>query len=191
MMRIVGGDLRGRRLLAPKGRGVRPTLEVVREAVFDTLGPRVAGAAVLDLFAGSGAMGLEALSRGASHVTWCDASDRAVAAIRENASRLSIAAGRFSILQMPSQLAIRRLEGEGARFDAVFVDPPYDAALYEETMLGLSIARVVVEGGTVVVEHSRRFGVSACYGDLSLARDRRYGETCVAYYVRGSGKEAP
>ena len=181
-MRIVAGEFRGRRLVAPKGRGIRPTLEVVREAVFDVLGPRAAGARALDLFAGSGAMGLEALSRGAAHVTWCDSSDRAVAAIRENVASLCAPQSRWAILEMPADKALARLGRAGQRFDLVFVDPPWEENLYDGVLLGLSLARVVEPGGLVVVEHSRRFPLSAGYGSLHATRERRYGDGCVTWF---------
>ncbi len=170
--------------MAPKGRGVRPTLDRVREAVFDVLGERVRGARVLDLFAGSGAFGLEALSRGAAHATFCDTSPRAVQAIRDNLARLGFTATVARVLHMPAVQAIQRLAKEGERHDVVFVDPPYDALLYDETLMALSLAGVVAVGGVVVVEHGRRQGVDVVFGDLLLVRRRRYGETCIAYFER-------
>jgi 16S rRNA (guanine(966)-N(2))-methyltransferase RsmD len=183
-MRIVAGEWRGRRLVAPKGRGVRPTLEMVREAIFDTLGPRVAGSRVLDLFAGCGALGLEALSRGASHVTWCDSSDRSIAAVRENASKLGVPASAATVLHMPAHAAIARLSRAGETFDIVFLDPPYEGGLYEETMLALGMGRVVARGGLVAVEHARRIEVDPVFGDLVLKKRRQYGETIVTYFER-------
>ncbi|MBM4396968.1 MAG: 16S rRNA (guanine(966)-N(2))-methyltransferase RsmD [Deltaproteobacteria bacterium] len=184
-MRIVAGEWGGRRLVAPKGRGVRPTLERVREAVFDTLGTRPRGARVLDLFAGSGAMGFEALSRGADRATWCDASERAIAAIRENAAKLAVPPARAAILHMPAGAAIERLAKAGESFDIVFVDPPWESGLYEETLLALSLSRIVAPGGMVVVEHAVRFDVSAVFGDLLADRERRYGDSGVTYFKRG------
>lgn len=190
-MRIIAGEYGGRRLVAPKGRGVRPTLERVREAVFDALGDLTGGARVLDLFAGSGAMGIEALSRGAEHVTWCDASERAVAAVRENLARLGAAASRCAVMHMPADAAIERLAREGRAFDIVFVDPPWEGDLYEETLLHLAVSRIVRPGGIVVVEHARRIDVGTVYGDLVAARERRYGDSCVSWFVRGGGRQGP
>jgi len=190
-MRIISGDFKGRKLTAPKGRGVRPTLEVVREAIFDILGPSVEGARVLDLFAGSGALGLEALSRGAARVTFCDSGQRPLAAVRENLRCLGIGKERFSVLRMPARKAMGMLEKRSAVFDVVFVDPPYETILYEETLMALSLSDLTVEGGLVVVEHSKRIGVSSVYGNLVLDRRRKYGETCVAWFRRAARREVP
>lgn len=190
-MRIVGGEHGGRRIQAPKGRGVRPTLDRVREAIFDVLRDRVRGARVLDLFAGSGALGLEALSRGASHATFCDAAARPVQAIRDNARRLGVSPSAARVLLMPAHQAIRRLAAEGDHFDVVFVDPPYESQLYDETLLALAISGLAAPGGVVVVEHGRRQEVGAVYGDLHAVRRRRYGETCVTYLERRAGPAAP
>lgn len=181
-MKVVGGEYRGRRILAPKGRGVRPTLDRVREAVFDVLGSRVRGARVLDLFAGSGALGIEALSRGAVHVTFCDAAPRSVQAVYDNLRRLGFPASAVRVLRMPAHLAIRVLAKE--RFDLTFVDPPYESLLYDATLLSLSLSGIVATGGAVVVEHSRRQKVGEVYGDLHRVRRGQYGETCVSYFER-------
>lgn len=183
-MRIVGGALKGRRLVAPKGRGVRPTLEMVREAVFDVLGPRIAGARVLDLFAGSGAMGIEALSRGAIHAVWCDAESRAIEAIRTNLDRLGVGK-QGQVLQMTGRAAMQYLERKGREFDLVFLDPPYEGGHYEEMLLALSRSALLVDGGRVCVEHPKRIDLPPVFGSLNQDRQRRYGDTCVTYYVRG------
>ncbi len=183
-MRIVGGEHGGRRIRAPRGRGVRPTLDRVREAIFDVLQDRVRGARILDLFAGSGALGLEALSRGASHATFCDVAARPAQAVRDNARRLGFSPSAARVLHLPALQAVRRLAGEGDSFDVVFVDPPYESPLYDETLLALAIEGLVVPGGVVVVEHGRRVEVSAVFGDLHAVRRRRYGETCVTYFER-------
>lgn len=185
-MRIVAGKYGGRKLVAPKGRGVRPTLEKVREAIFDTLGPRLEGAVVLDLFAGSGAMGFEALSRGAARVVFVEAEPRPIDAIRENAASFGVDRDSMNILFMTALNAIRRLSAGPERFDVVFVDPPYESGLYEETLLELQMSGIVRPGGTVAVEHARRFNVDSVYGPLLMKKDRRYGDTCVAYYINTS-----
>lgn len=170
--------------MAPKGRGVRPTLDRVREAIFDVLGERVRGARVLDLFAGSGALGFEALSRGAAHACFCDVATRPVQAIRDNARRLGFPPPSVRVLLMPALQAVRLLAGEGERFGLVFVDPPYESLWYDETLLALSLSGIVAPGGLVVVEHGRRREVGEVYGDLHAVRKRRYGETCVTYFER-------
>jgi len=186
-MRVIAGEYRGRRIVAPKGRGVRPTLDRVREAIADALAAHLPGARVLDLFAGSGAFGIEALSRGAVHATFCDLSARSCDAIRENLARLRIPASAARVMQAPARAAIERLGRESARFEVAFVDPPYEAMLYDETLLALSIAGLVSPGGIVVVEHSRRIALSPVYGTLHAGRVARYGDTCVTFYSRAEG----
>lgn len=193
-MRIVAGTLKGRVIVAPKGRGVRPTLEMVREAIFDILGPTIADAVVLDLFAGSGAFGLEALSRGARHVVWVDDNPLACEAVRHNCEHLRIPAGQYEVLRMPAVDAVARLGMMQRRFDIVFVDPPYEAGIHDEVLLALDLARVVEPGGRVVAEHARRFPLSPVFGQLVQDKDRRYGDTGVAFYrstVDGTPQEGP
>jgi len=185
-MRIVAGQWRGRRLAIPSGRGIRPTLERVREAMFDVLQGDIPGASVLDLCAGSGALGFEALSRGARIVRWCDADPRSVESIRENARRLGVILDPKSIFAMPVFDAVRRLAKGGEPFDVVFFDPPYEAGLYDETLLALSLSARVAPGGVVAVEHSKNIRLSPSYGHLVFDRVRQYGDTYVTYYRRPS-----
>jgi len=187
-MRIVAGQWRGRHLAIPAGRGVRPTLERVREAMFDVLQARFPGARVLDLCAGSGALGFEALSRGGRRVRWVDADPRCIEAIRENGKKLAAGLNAKSILAMPVLDAIRRLTKDGEEFDVVFFDPPYEADLYDETLLALSLSGRVAPGGVVAVEHAKHIRLSPSYGHLILDRVRQYGDTYVTYYRR---PEAP
>jgi len=144
---------------------------------------------VLDLFGGSGALGFEALSRGAAEVIWCDSSVRSIKAIRENARRFGISLKRGDVLSMPALNAIRLLKKRGATFDLVFVDPPYESMLYQETLLALSLSGVTAPGGFVLVEHAKRIDLSPVYGDLILDRGRRYGETRISWYVRATDSE--
>jgi len=182
-MRIVAGRFGGRRLAAPRGRGIRPTLERVREAIFDVLQSRVEGARVLDLFTGSGALGLEALSRGAVRVVFADADPRAVEALRENARRLGLRLLPDQVWNLPALQVISRLHQRGESFDLVFLDPPWEGGFYDETLLALSLAPgLVAPGAWVVVEHSRHLDVSPVYGTLTKDRERQYGDTRVSYF---------
>jgi len=182
-MRIVSGRFGGRRLVAPRGRGIRPTLERVREAIFDVLQSRVEGSRVLDLFAGSGALGLEALSRGAARAVFVDADSRALDALRENARRLGLRMDPDQVLHLPALQAISRLHQRGESFDLIFLDPPWEGGFYDETLLSLSLApRLAAPGAFVVGEHSRRLDVSPVYGALRKDRERQYGDTRVSYF---------
>ncbi len=171
-MRVIAGCLGGRTLVAPRGRAIRPTSDRVREAVFAILGP-LEGAHVLDLFAGSGALAIEALSRGAATATLIDTSPAAIAAIRLNLERLSLSA------EVRRADALRFLEHARAaswQYDLVFVDPPYRRARELGRRLSEPIAAVLGPGARVVLESDRRSPAELA---LPLLDERCYGETMI------------
>ena len=179
-MRIVAGKAKGRRLKVPVGRDVRPTTDRVREALFSTLGPRVIDAQVLDLFAGSGALGLEALSRGASGAVFVERSRKTAGFVRANIA----AAGFDGVSQLfmrDAMAALRSLRGSGKRFDLVFLDPPYDTDLLGQAL------EVLLEGGllnpraTIVAEH-RRAKIIECPEDLRQIVRKQYGDTVLTLF---------
>jgi 16S rRNA (guanine(966)-N(2))-methyltransferase RsmD len=172
-VRIVAGEWGGRRLQAPPGAATRPTSDRVREALFSVLGARVAGARVLDLFAGSGALGLEALSRGAAAATFVDVAPAAVRAVRSNLAALGAEA------EVRGQDARRFLDGASAaarQYDLVFVDPPYRLAQPLGRELSERLPAVLAPGAVVVAESDRR---SPLHLDLPLHDERRYGDTLI------------
>lgn len=175
-MRIVAGTARGRRLVAPHGLATRPTSDKVRAAVMNLLGQFFEGGRVLDLYAGSGAMALEALSRGCQRAT-CVESDRAAAdALLGNASACGLA-GRVEVRREPVEAALRRLPR--AAFDLVFLDPPYaegpDRAL-------AALEPLLAPGAVAVAEHDRRRPPAERHGRLALADRRAYGGTGISIY---------
>jgi len=182
IMRIVAGIARGRRLRAPKGRAVRPTADRVKEAVFSILESRYAcaGVPVLDLFAGTGSLGIEALSRGASAAVFVEPDRTAAAAIRAN---LQAAGLTGELLVMPAARAITALGGRERRFGGVFMDPPYDCGWIDRTLVQLDASGLVVEGGWVVVEHGRHEEPPARVGALVRRDGRRYGDAHVAVFA--------
>lgn len=179
-MRIVAGKWRGRPLRAPKGLAVRPTADRVREAIFDILGEGVAGASVLDLFAGSGALGLEALSRGASRGVFVESVPAAFGILQKNIA--SLAAGEAEAFLLDYRQAFRRLRSRAIRFDLVFLDPPYGKGLAADAAAGLSRAELVEPGGTVVVEEAVRSPEALFPERWSISADRRYGDTRVTLF---------
>jgi 16S rRNA (guanine(966)-N(2))-methyltransferase RsmD len=187
-MRIVAGIARGRRLRAPKGRLVRPTADRVKEAVFSMLESREssAGRAVLDLFAGAGTLGIEALSRGAAEAVFVEPSRAASDAIRDN---LRTAGLDGEILAMPADRAIKRLAAAGRRFDRIFIDPPYGEGWIERTLTALDASDVVAEGGWVVVEYGGGEEPSSAIGRLTQELSRRYGDTQIALYHARAERE--
>lgn len=178
-MRIVGGTYRSRTLSAPKGLTTRPTLDQTREAVFNILQMRVAGARFLDLYAGSGAVALEAVSRGADSAVLCDQSRAACACIRENIARLGCA-DRTRLLEMPDQRAIALLEKEKTQFDLIYLDPPYAMDL-TPVLASLKDAGLLAEGGLIIAEHAANAEFDAPQG-WRMARRKVYRDTALSFY---------
>ena len=147
----------------------------------DTLMPRLPEARVLDLFAGAGGVGLEALSRGAAHATFVERDPRAVAALRENVAALDVGA----LVDVRRGDVLRELPGE--RFDVVFLDPPYDADLVETTLQSLGGGGLLLPEGLVVAQHFTKRAPAATIGALATFRTRRFGETTLTFYRAGAG----
>lgn len=177
--RITGGSHRGRRLKVPPGLGVRPTSDRVKQALFNILGPQVVGARVLDLFAGSGALGLEALSRGASTCLFVERHPRALAALRENLAGLGME-DRGRVLALDVRRSLPALKREGG-FELVLADPPYEKGLVGAALAAAAAA--LVPGGTLVVEHSPGEPPGEVEG-LRLYDQRGYGQTRLSYLQR-------
>jgi 16S rRNA (guanine966-N2)-methyltransferase len=172
-MRVIAGRLGGRRLVAPRGLATRPTTDRVREALFSALGP-LSGARVLDLFAGTGALGIEALSRGASRAVFVESARPAIAALRENLQALDLGA----VTRVLAQPAAKPIPAGEGPFDLVFADPPY-AALAELPPLLAALA--LAPGARVIVEHASRDAAPAVAG-LEARPTRVYGDTAITVY---------
>ena len=183
-MRVLAGVLKGRRLVTPRGLGTRPTADQVRIALMDALTPDLPGARLLDLFAGAGGVGLEALSRGAAHATFVERDARAVAALRQNIAALGVEA-QTSVLRLDAVRAVAALTEAGARFAIVFLDPPYDSALVATTLRRLGAGPLVEPGGRVVAQHPTKRPPPAEIGRLSAVRARRFGETTLTFFRAG------
>lgn len=180
-MRIIGGTARGRRIKAPRGSAIRPTPDRVREALFNILPRDLAGRRVLDLFAGTGSLSLEALSRGAASALLVDESTEAASLIRGNLEVLGFA-NRARVWATPVGKAVSRLAAEGAAYDAIFLDPPYDGGWVGRTMTLLSRAAILRAEGSAVAEHSVRERVEERYGELIRRDHRRYGDTVLSFF---------
>ncbi len=174
-LRVTGGRLGGRRLRSPSG-GLRPTADRVREALFARLG-ELSGVAVLDLYAGTGVLGVEAVSRGADAVVYVEHAPRCLAAIRANLEALGIeAVSRVIADDVPR--AVRRLGRSGERFDLLLLDPPYASDEARRALEAVSESGVLAEGAMVVVEHGKRHALPAVAG-LVVLDTRRYGDTVI------------
>jgi 16S rRNA (guanine966-N2)-methyltransferase len=179
-VRIVAGELRGRRLATPRGKLVRPTAERVREALFARLGP-LPGGAVLDLFAGSGALGFEALSRGAATCLFADDAAASIACVRANVKALGLEV-RAAVRRADFKRVLRDEARAGARYDLVLLDPPYSAAAGYAAALGELLPAVLAPGALIVVEsaHGLEFPL-----DLPADPPRRYGASTIQILRNG------
>lgn len=185
-MRVIAGEARGRQLKAVPGNTTRPTADKVKEALFSMIGPYFDGERVLDLFAGTGGLGIEALSRGAGHAVFVDADARSVQIVRQNLETVRLME-RAEVYRNDAARAIKALARIGKPFDLVFLDPPYRMDKADELLLELSDRGLVADGGVAVIEH----GVSQVYperfGDYVCTRHSVYGEAALSIYRR----EAP
>lgn len=184
-MRVVAGSARGRRLRAIKGTTVRPTSDRVKEALYSILTSRfdLGGARVLDLFAGTGAIGIEALSRGAERVVFVEQSRGVRRALEANVRACGFGA-QAEILCMPVRQALRDLGARRAQFDGAFLDPPYRKGLLREVLECLSEASLLGPGAWVMVERHVADEAAERYGALRLTQTRRYGKTTLSLYQR-------
>jgi len=189
-MRVIAGRYKSRRLASPRWAGLRPTSDKLRETLFNILAPRIEGARVLDGFAGTGALGIEALSRGAAHVTFVDRDRRAMALVADNLGRCGVADG---YAMMPGDIEAFAQSAPTWQFDVILLDPPYD-----EPDLGATIETVgeaLAGNGVLVLEHARRRPAPESAGDLVRTREVVSGDSALAFYEaktrQGRGSEGP
>jgi 16S rRNA (guanine(966)-N(2))-methyltransferase RsmD len=187
--RIIGGAGKGRRLKTAAGEATRPTGARVRQSLFDILSPRIAGCRFLDAFAGSGGIGLEALSRGAARVVLVDESAAAVEAARQNAQALAAAGGEVRVFRQEARTALAALADEGRQFDVIYLDPPYASELYEP-LLELTGERLLAPGGVAVAEHFHKRALPERIGALVRTRVKRVGDHCLSFYGRAAERES-
>ena len=178
-MRVVAGRFGGRRLRAPRGRETRPTSDRVREALFSMLGP-LDGARVLDLFAGSGALAIESLSRGAARATLVEHDARAVEVIRANLDALGLGSDEAQVVHAPADAALRDASRRGDTYDLVLLDPPYRDAAALGRELSRALPAVLAPDARVVAESDRRAPLQL---DLPVIRERRYGDTLIRIHA--------
>lgn len=185
-MRVVAGQFRSRPLAAPTGRDTRPTSDRLRETLFNVLAPRIENAAFLDLYAGSGAVGIEALSRGARQAVFVENDSTALRTIRANLASLGIHGG-YALEAHSTTAALKRLAAAaGTAFDILFLDPPYaDAEAYESALglLGGECAGLVAPDGIVVAEHLKKHELAGRYGVLHRYRTLKQGDSALSFYA--------
>jgi 16S rRNA (guanine(966)-N(2))-methyltransferase RsmD len=189
-MRVIAGEYRSRVLHAPHGQDTRPTSDRLRETLFNVLAPQVEGAVFLDLYAGSGAVGIEALSRGAREVIFVEQAEAALRAIRSNLSALGIR-GSYALEPRSAASGLRRLAEAGRTADLVFLDPPYakqDEYAATLGLLGGDCAGLLAAGAVVIAEHEKRRDLDKRYGKLTRQRLLKQGDAALSFYTGESGE---
>ena len=184
-LRVISGKCKGKKLFTLEGLSLRPTSDRVREAIFDILQKFSPWEKVLDLFAGTGALGIEALSRGAARAVFVEDHPGALKALRRNLETLGLQ-DRGRVLSLPAAAALRQLAARGERFGLVFLDPPYGGGAAAATLGALAGSSLLLPEVWVVAEHSRRETLPESIGILKQHTLRRYGDTQVAIYLRVS-----
>lgn len=180
-MRIIAGEAKGRRIIAPEGRETRPTSDRVKEALFNILMNELPEASVLDLFAGSGNLSLEALSRGAAHCTMVDSSRESVRIIHKNTEMLKYQ-NLCEVYENDANSALDALSRRSIRFDIVFLDPPYHKDMIPACIEKISKYSLLEDGGVIAAEHDIRDELSERIGNFELYKRSVYGDTILSFY---------
>ena len=181
-MRVIAGKYRGRRVDRLDSDSVRPTLDRVKESLFSILTPRIVGTRVVDLFAGSGSLGIESLSRGACFAMFIDMQKECIEQIVKNIESLSIPREEYGYREATAKTAVSLLRRDGAKFDLVFVDPPYGQELVPQTLELLADGSLLNPGAWIVAEHHKKEPVPETCGELVLFRKKDYGDVAITFY---------
>jgi 16S rRNA (guanine(966)-N(2))-methyltransferase RsmD len=183
-MRVIAGKFKSRRLEAPAGIHTRPTSDRLRETLFNVVAPRIEDSVWLDLFAGSGAIGIEALSRGARSVYFVESAAAAVRTIRKNLHTLAITEGA-EVIERDATVALRMLDSQAVACDFVFLDPPYrKMGDYEQVLGFLSQSQLLAQESQVIAEHDKHFDPGDEFGSLQRHRVLRQGDAVLSFYRR-------
>ena len=179
-MRVIAGEFKGRRLQTPDNYDIRPTSEMVKEALFSILLNDIYGSNFLDLFSGTGAVGIEACSRGAEKVYLVDKSRESIAIIRENVNKTGCQ-DKVSILSSDYRIALNRIK---EKIDIVFADPPYDEGYNLQILESLSKSDVLSDSGIVIIEHSKRAVLPDEFEIFEKYKEKKYGKKCLSFYKK-------
>lgn len=181
-MRVIAGNLRGKTLYSMHGRQTRPTTDRVRESIFNILASRIPGSVVLDLFAGTGALGIEALSRGARFTVFADNSRKAIAVIRRNIRACRLEHSTF-VIKRDICRSLQGIHSVCRDVDLVMMDPPYNRELIPGALLSLSSSNLLKAGASIVVEHSHLEPVPGDSAHFRISDQRKYGQTLVSFFT--------
>ena len=179
-MRIISGTLKGRRLVAPRGMATRPTADRIKESIFNILAGDIQNRQVLDLFAGTGALGIEALSRGAAFAVFIDRAKPALSALRRNILNLELEE-RTRVIHWNILTNLNCLIPDQHRFDLVFMDPPYESDAVAVSLTALTACNALAHGARLVIEHSVRESIALPSKGLTLIDQRHFGTTLVSF----------
>lgn len=181
-MRVISGKAKGKKLLAPRGKNTRPITDMIKEALFNILGAGIADSAFLDLFAGSGSVGIEALSRGAQKVVFADSNLEAIQTINNNLENCGLR-NNSEVYRQDVFRLIEILEKKHIRFDYIYVDPPFDQEhIFDKIMMRLGTGQVLNPEGIIIIRTSRKKTMNNNYKVLSRFRMNQYGESVLHYY---------
>jgi 16S rRNA (guanine966-N2)-methyltransferase len=187
-MRIITGSAKGTKLNAPRGLGTRPTADRVKESIFNILSDIVLNAQVLDIFAGTGNLGLEALSRGATAAVFIDNNIESIKIIKDNAQRTNLS-GHAEIYRNDVIRALERFVQTGRSFDLIFCDPPYNQGLIQIVLEKIAKNSILNPEGILIVEHSKHEKIIDEWDKLQLRRVERYGETLISFLLYNTKQE--
>lgn len=181
-MRVIAGKYKRRQLSCPRGQAIRPVPDRLKESLFSVLEPWMDQAKVLDLCSGTGAMGIEALSRGAAWVTFVDSWATAIQTLQQNLNACGVESG-YEILSRDAMVALKRLARLGETFNLVFFDPPYASDLYQPVLETLGRGELLTSGGMVLVMHHAKNPLPESYGKLRRWRQLKQGENILSFYI--------
>lgn len=184
-MQITGGRLKGRRLYTGRIKALRPTSEKIREAIFNILTPFLTGGSVLDLFAGTGSLGIEALSRGMEEGVFVECNSAVIPILKKNIDSCQLSE-YVEILKVPVSRGIKILNTRRKKFKLIFLDPPYQKQLVGKTLLELNESEILIPKGIIIAEHYHKEKIEDTYGKLKIMDQRKYGQSLISFFFSGN-----
>lgn len=180
-MRVISGKVRGLKLNTPKNEDVRPTTDRVKESLFNMINPYIMESSVLDLFAGTGSLGIECLSRGASKCVFVDISKESISIVKSNIKKARVE-NESIVLNLDFKDAVGKLKVQGNKFDVIFMDPPYYKNMFIDALQKIDNANLLNEDGIIIIEHDSKDVFPENIGGLEKTRDKKYGNTTITFY---------